>query len=129
MSSARRGEVRFAGTGEERIATIHADDLADLFVRVAEKSPVVKGIIFEASNPYPELISHILRQLCLASGATGPVYTKPIDPFHQAVASSNLLRPTLGKSLVGWVPKKAPLGEGMAIYYRAFLSQNPDAKL
>lgn len=37
MESARSGEVKWAGKGDERIATVHADDLAELFVLVAEK--------------------------------------------------------------------------------------------
>lgn len=37
FATAREGEVKFAGTGRERIATIHCDDLGELFARVAEK--------------------------------------------------------------------------------------------
>ena len=35
--TAREGEVKFAGTGQERIATIHCDDLGELFASVAEQ--------------------------------------------------------------------------------------------
>jgi hypothetical protein len=87
----------------------------------------VKGLIFEGSNPYPEPISHILAQLVKVSGAKGPTYTKIGDPFHEAIASTNLLRPTLGKSLVGWIPRKAPLAQGMEVYYKAFLSSKVGA--
>lgn len=86
------------------------------------QSPVVKGIIFEGSNPYPESLALILSRLVQVSGATGPVFTSIEDEFHRAIASTNLLRPTLGKSLVGWQPRKAPLAQNMLQYYHAWLA-------
>lgn len=37
FATAHQGEVKFAGNGKERIATIHCDDLGELFASVAEK--------------------------------------------------------------------------------------------
>ena len=42
--------------------------------------------------------------------------------FHRALASTALLRPQLAKSLLGWEARKAPLGDGMLRYYRAWLA-------
>lgn len=79
FATAKAGQVQFAGQGTERVATIHADDLAELFVLVAEKSAIVRGVVFEASNPYPESVAHILAMLVAVSGAKGPVYTEIKD--------------------------------------------------
>lgn len=100
FATALEGEVKFAGTGRERIATIHCDDLGELFASVAEKvsssldrssvtradermqSYMVKGVIFEGSNPYPESVSYILDQLVIVSGAKGPTYVAARDREH-----------------------------------------------
>lgn len=39
---------------------------------------------------------------------------------YEMLGSTRLLRPYLGKTLLGWVPKKLGLVEGMPIYYAAW---------
>ncbi len=38
------------------------------------------------------------------------------------MAATNLLRPDLGRTLLGWTPKKAPFAEDLEIYYKAWLA-------
>lgn len=65
---------------------IHQDDLADFFLKVVEKSPIVGGIIFDASNNYTESVDDFLEKLVRVSGAKGPhTYFKPTNrasPTH-----------------------------------------------
>ncbi|KAI5479347.1 NAD P-binding protein [Pseudohyphozyma bogoriensis] len=122
LASAKAGEVVYQGDREERLAMIHVDDCARAFVAVAQKALLVQGIAFDISNPYPEPASHILDQLVRASGAKGVQYQEPRDDYHRALTSSNLLRPTLARDLLGFQPRKAPFGEGMELYYKAYLA-------
>lgn len=40
--------------------------------------------------------------------------------FEEALACTTLLRPYLGRALLGWQPRKAGLVDGMDEYYAAY---------
>ncbi|KAM0751470.1 NAD(P)-binding protein [Meredithblackwellia eburnea MCA 4105] len=122
LAGAKAGEIVFHGRKEARLAMIHVDDCAALFVLVAENAFVTQGLIFDAANPYPEPILFILDQLALASGGASVKFSEPTSDYHKALQSSNLLRPRLAKTLLGWETKKAPFGEGMELYYKSYLA-------
>ncbi|KAJ6530957.1 hypothetical protein DFH09DRAFT_1044708 [Mycena vulgaris] len=123
FASAARGLVVWPGTPGGRYALIHADDLADLYVRAAEKATLVGGKIFDASNPTTESVDELLQKLVQVSGATGPYeYTKPANLFEEAISSTTLVRPYLAKALLGWSVKKQGLTEGLETYYAACLA-------
>lgn len=50
FASPSKGKVEIVGDAEQRIATIHQDDLAEALVLVAEKAYSIKGVIFDISN-------------------------------------------------------------------------------
>ena len=54
FKSASEGKVAWCGTPNDRRTLIHCDDLADLFLRAAEKSQLVRGQIFDAANGFTE---------------------------------------------------------------------------
>ncbi|KAM0790702.1 hypothetical protein ACM66B_004559 [Microbotryomycetes sp. NB124-2] len=124
FETAKQGQVKVKGSPKARIATCHVDDAASLFVLVAEKALVVQGIIFDASNPYPESLKVILERLAEVANAQGPTFSDATNDFERAVASTDLLRPTLAKSLLGWQAKRAPLAQDVLIYYRAWLASS-----
>ncbi|KAL0567991.1 hypothetical protein V5O48_014001 [Marasmius crinis-equi] len=114
------GTVRWPGTPGGRYALIHMDDLADLYVRAAEKAPLIGGIIFDASNDFTESQSDVLDALVRVSKAEGWEYRKPENLFETALGSTTNIRPYLARSLLGWQPRKAGLVDHMPVYYAAW---------
>jgi len=123
FKTASEGRVVWPGTPGGRYAVIHADDLADFFVRVAEKSSLLGGKIFDASNSHSESVDDLLARLVQVSGAKGPYeYRKPENLFEEAVQASAVIRPYLANALLGWSPKKPGLVDGLETYYAAWLA-------
>jgi nucleoside-diphosphate-sugar epimerase len=72
FKTAAAGRVRWPGRAGGRIVLIHVDDLADLYVRIAERAPVLGGLAFDATNSYIESVEDILKELTRVSGAREP---------------------------------------------------------
>lgn len=72
FKSASEGQVWYPGTPGGRFALIHADDLADLYLRVVEKAAICGGLIFDAANSITESTDDLLAALVKVSGAKGP---------------------------------------------------------
>jgi nucleoside-diphosphate-sugar epimerase len=72
VMSAKEGRVVWYGTPGGRYALIHSDDLADLFLRAAEKAHIVGGNIFDAANDHVESVDDMLQKLVDVSGAKCP---------------------------------------------------------
>jgi nucleoside-diphosphate-sugar epimerase len=62
-----------------KILTIHQDDAADLFVRVAEAAPAARGEVFLAANPSTDNIRDILDAIVRITGLKGWKAKKPSD--------------------------------------------------
>ncbi|KAJ7723809.1 hypothetical protein B0H16DRAFT_1597991 [Mycena metata] len=78
FKAASQGRVVWPGTPGGRYSMIHADDLADLYVRVAEKASLLGGKIFDAANANTESVDDLLQKLVQISGAKAPYeYRKP----------------------------------------------------
>ncbi|KAI0359910.1 NAD-P-binding protein [Trametes cingulata] len=118
---AHAGKVEWPGTPGGRLALVHCDDLAELYVLAAEKAPIAKGQIFDGSNDVNESTDAFLQRLVEVSGAKGPFeYTAPSNPFEVALSTTSILRPYLGRALLGWRPRKAGLLDHLDIYYKAW---------
>jgi len=123
FESAAKGKVAWYGTPGGRYATIHTDDLADLYVKAAEKAPLLGGLIFDGTNEVTESVDDFLQKLVEVSGAQGPYeYLKPSNLFETALGTTSLIRPYLARSLLGWAPRKASLVDGLEVYYAAYLA-------
>ncbi|TFY67336.1 hypothetical protein EVG20_g3978 [Dentipellis fragilis] len=78
FKSASEGKVKWYGTPGGRYSVVHFDDVADLYVRVAEKAQLVGGMVFDAVNNQTESVDDFLQKLIEVSGAGGPYeYVKP----------------------------------------------------
>ncbi|KAL1746899.1 hypothetical protein HDZ31DRAFT_61724 [Schizophyllum fasciatum] len=122
FKSARAGRAVWPGRPGGCLALVHADDLADLYVRVAERAPALGGLAFDAVNGVSEATDAMLERLVAVSGAGGYEYKEPENSFEEAIASSAVLRPYLARSLLGWVPKKAGLTDNMEVHYNASIA-------
>lgn len=76
-------QVAWYGKPGGRFSLIHADDLADVYVRAVEKAPILGGLAIDASNDTTESVEDFLQRLILVSGAKGP--HKWIEPTNRAL--------------------------------------------
>ncbi|KAF4565285.1 hypothetical protein EYR36_001855 [Pleurotus pulmonarius] len=87
FKSAQEGKVAWYLAPGGRFALVHADDLADLYVRAAEKAQIIGGNIFDASNEFTE--------------STAPEFIKPFNLFEEALGNA-VTQAILGEG-VAWV--------------------------
>ncbi|KAJ7078011.1 hypothetical protein B0H15DRAFT_954777 [Mycena belliarum] len=121
--AASEGRVVWPGTPGGRYAVIHTDDLADLYVRVAEQAQSLGGKIFDAATPVTESVDDLLAKLVVVSKAKGPYeYKKPETLLQEAITTTTLLRPYLANALLGWSTKKPGVVDGLETYYAAWLA-------
>lgn len=113
-------EIVWAGKKGGRWSVIHADDLANLYVSIAEAAPICKGLIFDGANDVSESIDDILEATARVSGSSGWRYVEPDNVFTEAIAITTILRPSLARALVGWRPLKPGVVDGIKTYYAAF---------
>ncbi|KAJ8469811.1 hypothetical protein ONZ51_g8747 [Trametes cubensis] len=115
------GKVEWPGTPGGRLALIHCDDLAELYVLAAEKAAIARGQVFDGTNDVNESTDAFLQRLVEISGAKGPYqYTTPTNLFEKALSTTSILRPYLGRALLGWRPRKAGLLDHLDIYYKSW---------
>ncbi|KAF4598957.1 hypothetical protein EYR38_007370 [Pleurotus pulmonarius] len=121
FKSASEGKVAWYGSPGGRYCLVHADDLADLYVRAVEKAQILGGQIFDAANDFTESVDDLMHRLTEVSGARCPYeYVQPSNLFEAAIGTTVLCRPSLARALLGWVPRKAGLVDGLGIYYAAW---------
>lgn len=118
---AHEGRVTWHGEPGGRLALVHCDDLAEVYVLAAEKAALAGGRIFDASNDINESTDAFLQRLVEVSGAQGPYeYLKPTNLFEATLNTTTILRPYLAHALLGWRPRKAGLIDHLDIYYNAW---------
>jgi nucleoside-diphosphate-sugar epimerase len=79
FKQAHDGEIAWYGRPGGRYATIHQDDLADLFVKVVERASILPGLIIDAANDSTESVDDILAALVKVSGAKSYRYATPTN--------------------------------------------------
>ncbi|KLT43532.1 NAD(P)-binding protein [Cutaneotrichosporon oleaginosum] len=104
-----------------KILTIHQDDAAELFVRVAEAAPVCRGQVFLAANPSTDNIRDILDAIVRITGLKAWKAKAPADAYETAWITPLLARPSLGNALTGWQPKRMAVSDGMDVYWMSFV--------
>ncbi|PWN53134.1 NAD(P)-binding protein [Violaceomyces palustris] len=126
FQEAVRGRIEWPTTLGARYATVHIDDLAELYVRVVEAHPLVKGLKLEASNSATESVDLLIHQLSrlVGLGSEKVVYKEPETPFEIALSGTSVVRPTLARSLLGWTTRKPSLVDGLPGYFRAYVAHS-----
>jgi hypothetical protein len=94
--------------------------LANFVLRVTERAPTLGGLLFDASNSVTESVEDFLNKLVKVSGAKEYTFFEPTNAFEEAMAGTVLLRPHLGRTLLGWHPVKAGLVDGMETWYASW---------
>ncbi|TFY67335.1 hypothetical protein EVG20_g3979 [Dentipellis fragilis] len=128
FESASEGKVKWYDTPGGRFSVIHCEDLADLYVRVAEKAQLLGGMVFDAATNQTESVDDFLQKLVEVSGAQGPYeYMKPSNLFEEALASTVMVRPYLARSLLNWEPRMPGFVDGLPRWYSAWQASGKGA--
>ncbi|KAL4246625.1 NAD(P)-dependent Metabolic Enzyme [Abortiporus biennis] len=128
FAQAKEGNtIKRYGAPGGRLNTVHTDDLANLYLLAAEKAQLVGGNIFAGVNDSTESVDDILQSLVAISGAKGYEYVEPTNPFEAAAGFTNILRPYLGRTLLGWRPVKASFVDHLQIYFDSWKASSGTA--
>jgi len=120
FGSLKGGKHEFPGSGTHSWAFVHVNDIADLYVKVAEKRSLAKGQIFNGVSQ-SEKVSDCLAAVARVIGFKGEIkFTAPADPFSEAMALNQFISSQKAKALLGWEPKQLSFTVGVEQYYAAW---------
>ncbi len=110
-SAKEHGAARTVGDGTNRWTTVHADDLADLYLRALDRAPAAS--IFNGAHGAAVPLIEIARAASEGAGAEGRVAEWPLDDarqvlwgFADAIACDQVISGELAKSELGWSPSR-----------------------
>jgi len=113
----KKGE--FPGDGKHSWAMVHVNDLADAYVKAAQKGGAIKGQYFNFVAQ-SEKIKDCLEALAPLAGFKGEVkFFAPTDPFSECLAMNQIISGQKARFVLGWVPKHPTFTAGAKLYFQA----------
>lgn len=104
-----RGRVQFVGTGENRWALIHVEDLARCYVRAMERSP--GGMVFNVVDESHLTLAEIARSASHAAGVPGRMRGQSLQAARQEIgqladglALDQVISNARARQLLDWEP-------------------------
>jgi nucleoside-diphosphate-sugar epimerase len=96
--------ARYVGTGENRWPLVHADDLADLYVRALVNAPA--GSLFHATDGS----AHRVHEIALAANSNAESWPleearKTLGPYADALVLDQLVSSEKAKRTLEWQPQ------------------------
>ena len=120
-SAKEHGAARYVGDGKNRWTTVHADDLADLYLLALEKAPAAS--IFNGAYGAAIPLIAIARAASEGAGAEGRVAEWPLDEarqalwgFADAIACDQVISGELAVSELGWSPSRHSILDELRSY-------------
>jgi len=114
------GKNQFPGSGHHSWSFVHVNDIADLYVKAAEKRDLIRGEVFNGTSQ-SEKVADCLAAAARAVGFKGEIkFVPPTDPLSEALSLDQHISSQKAKSLLGWTPKQLPFTEGAEQYYAAW---------
>ena len=120
-SAKEHGAARYVGDGKNRWTTVHADDLADLYLLALEKAPVAS--IFNGAHGAAIPLIEIARAASEGACAGGRVETWPLDDarqalwsFADAIACDQVISGELAECELGWRPSRHSILDELRAY-------------
>ena len=120
-SAKEHGAARYVGDGKNRWTTVHADDLADLYLLALEKAPAAS--IFNGAHGAAMPLIEIARAASEGAGAEGRVAEWPLDEarqalwgFADAIACDQVISGELAESELGWRPSRHSIVDELRSY-------------
>lgn len=123
-SAKERGAARYVGDGQNRWTTVHADDLADLYLLALEKAPAAS--IFNGAHRLAIPVVEIARAASHGAGAGGRAAEWPLDEarqvlwgFADAIACDQLVSGELAERELNWRPSRHSIIDELRSYAAA----------
>lgn len=120
------GEQGFnvVGDGNNRWAMVHADDLADAYLRAAEKE--VSGEVFDITDGTHATIRKIVTAVARVGGFKGDINFVPLaeaakqmGDFAEALALDQRIAPDKAAQMLGWMPHHEGFLADVDLYFAA----------
>jgi len=104
FGGAKAGKLAIAGSGNQKWALIHVDDLAQAYLLSAEQPAAAKGQIFNIVGSV-ERVSDAVAAVAKAAHFQGQIeWLKPADPFQVAMSLDQNVSSHKISTLLGWHP-------------------------
>jgi len=119
----KSGEWAIEGSPDKAWGWVHIQDLADLYVRVAEAAAgTVGGQIFNASDSTRVTYGEMRTALARAAGFKGDLKRVPAitEGFWTVAEASTLISSAKARKALGWEPKLGPLNDMYDVVYKAW---------
>ncbi|RYC28825.1 NAD-dependent epimerase/dehydratase family protein [Lichenibacterium minor] len=120
-SAKEYGAARYVGDGQNRWTTVHADDLADLYVLALERAPAAS--IFNGAHGAAVPLVEIARAASEGAGSEGRVAEWPLDDarqalwgFADAIACDQVISGELAQRELGWSPSRHSIIDELRSY-------------
>ncbi len=120
-SAKEHGAARYVDDGKNRWTTVHADDLADLYLLALEKAPAAS--IFNGAHGAAIPLIEIARAASEGAGAEGQVAEWPLDDarqalwgFADAIACDQVISGELAQHELGWSPSRHSIVDELRSY-------------
>ncbi len=120
-SAKEHGAARHVGDGSNRWTTVHADDLADLYLLALDNAPAAS--IFNGVHGAAVPLVEIARAASQGAGAAGRVAEWPLDEarrtlhgFADAIACDQVVSGELARSELGWSPSRPSIVDELRSY-------------
>ena len=132
-SALKEGAAVVAGDGRNRWAMVHLDDLADLYVRAAERE--VSGV-FNGSG-VGGVVAEMAAAAAVAAGASGRIKILDADkaremygPLAEGLMASQAVRRGRAERLLDWHPRHRGFAENAAVHFASWrAAQNGEGKI
>lgn len=118
------GAARYVGDGTNRWTTVHADDLADLYLLALDGAPAAS--IFNGAHGAAIPLIEIARAASEGAGAEGRVTEWPLDEarqvlwsFADGIACDQVISGELAKHKLGWSPSRHLIVDELRSYAQA----------
>ena len=120
-SAKQQGAARHVGDGRNRWTTVHAEDLADLYVLAIEKARAAS--FFNGAHGAPIPLLEVARAASEGAGADGRVADWPLHEarqvlgdFADVIACDQVISGELAKSTLGWRPWRCSMADELRSY-------------
>ncbi len=117
--------LRVIGDGNNRWAMVHADDLAEAYVRAAESN--YSGEIFNIIDRSRASVREMANAIARVTNYAGEIHYVPVaeaaktlGDFAECLAVDQHIDGRKAARLLGWQPKHGGLADGIASYFEAW---------
>jgi len=124
-SATKERAARFVGTGRQRWAMVHVDDLAELYLRAAESK--LQGEVFNAIDASRATVLECASAASSAAGAGGKTASTPLEdarkvygPMADCLCWDQQVSSAKAARLLGWRPRQRTFVEQAETLFRAW---------